>query len=317
MANFPTSIASQRTYSTTEYLSNMASVGHIALHQSHEGELAALGTKLGTGSSTASANTVLRGTGSGTSSWGQVVLTSDVSGVLPVANGGTGVSSLGSGVATFLGTPSSANLAAAVTNETGSGALVFGTSPTLTTPAIGDFTNAVHTHASSAQGGTLGASAITGVDKSITTTDSNPYKFSVYKAANQTGVSDSVLTKVQFDTEYFDTNNNFDTTNNRYVAPVDGFYQINLYIHVQSANNTGVAAIGSLYKNGVELTRGDAVVAGFSAAQLITCRVQELVQLTAGDYLEGYGYMDVGSSTVTFAGGGLGSKFSGFLVSRT
>ena len=55
---------------------------------------------------------------------------------LPVANGGTGITSFGSGVATWLGTPSSANLAAAVTDETGSGALVFGTSPTLTTPNI-------------------------------------------------------------------------------------------------------------------------------------------------------------------------------------
>ena len=55
---------------------------------------------------------------------------------LPVANGGTGITSFGSGVATWLGTPSSANLAAAVTGETGSGALVFGTSPTLTTPNI-------------------------------------------------------------------------------------------------------------------------------------------------------------------------------------
>jgi len=40
-------------------------------------------------------------------------------------------------VATFLETPTSANLAAAVTGETGSGALVFGTSPTLTTPVLG------------------------------------------------------------------------------------------------------------------------------------------------------------------------------------
>jgi hypothetical protein len=47
------------------------------------------------------------------------------------------VSGLGTGVATFLATPSSANLAAAVTNETGSGALVFATSPTLVTPALG------------------------------------------------------------------------------------------------------------------------------------------------------------------------------------
>jgi hypothetical protein len=53
---------------------------------------------------------------------------------LPIS---TGVSGLGTGVATFLATPSSANLASAVTDETGSGALVFGTSPTLTTPDIG------------------------------------------------------------------------------------------------------------------------------------------------------------------------------------
>ena len=44
---------------------------------------------------------------------------------------------LGTNVATFLGTPSSANLASAVTDETGSGALAFATSPTLVTPVLG------------------------------------------------------------------------------------------------------------------------------------------------------------------------------------
>jgi hypothetical protein len=53
---------------------------------------------------------------------------------LPVA---TGVSGLATGVATFLATPSSANLKAALTDETGSGAAVFATSPTLVTPALG------------------------------------------------------------------------------------------------------------------------------------------------------------------------------------
>jgi len=53
---------------------------------------------------------------------------------LPIS---TGVSGLATGIATFLGTPSSANLKAAVTDETGSGALVFATSPALVTPTLG------------------------------------------------------------------------------------------------------------------------------------------------------------------------------------
>lgn len=53
---------------------------------------------------------------------------------LPIS---TGVSGLGTGVAAFLATPSSANLATALTNETGTaGSLVFSTSPALTTPTI-------------------------------------------------------------------------------------------------------------------------------------------------------------------------------------
>jgi hypothetical protein len=84
-----------------------------------------------TGTVTSSGNLTLGGTLSGVS------LTTQVTGTLPVANGGTGITSFGAGVAAFLGTPTSANLAAAVTNETGSGALVFATSPTLVTPALG------------------------------------------------------------------------------------------------------------------------------------------------------------------------------------
>lgn len=58
---------------------------------------------------------------------------------LPIS---TGVTGLGANVATFLATPSSTNLVSAVTGETGSGALVFGTAPTLSGPAI---TNAIVT----------------------------------------------------------------------------------------------------------------------------------------------------------------------------
>ena len=54
---------------------------------------------------------------------------------LPVSSG---ISGLGTGVATFLATPTSSNLlAAVVSGNTGTGNLVFASSPTLTTPVIG------------------------------------------------------------------------------------------------------------------------------------------------------------------------------------
>lgn len=77
-----------------------------------------------------SSGTVLHG--GTTPSYSAVSMTADVTGTLPAGNGGTGITSLGSGVATWLGTPSSANLASAVTDETGSGSLVFGTAPVIT-----------------------------------------------------------------------------------------------------------------------------------------------------------------------------------------
>jgi hypothetical protein len=57
---------------------------------------------------------------------------------VPLAGNGVGVAvkcaTYGTGVTTFFTTPSSANLASVLTDETGMGALVFGTSPNITTP---------------------------------------------------------------------------------------------------------------------------------------------------------------------------------------
>lgn len=83
-------------------------------------------SNIGNSSLTNSAITI---NGSSTSLGGTVTVT------VPIT---TGVTGLGAGVATFLATPSSANLATAVTDETGSGALVFGTSPTITGGTFGD-----------------------------------------------------------------------------------------------------------------------------------------------------------------------------------
>jgi hypothetical protein len=74
-------------------------------------------------------------------------------------------SDLGTNVATFLATPSSANLAGAVTNETGSGALVFATSPTLVTPVLGTPASGTLTNVTGLPpAGVVGTAAILGAN---------------------------------------------------------------------------------------------------------------------------------------------------------
>lgn len=81
----------------------------------------------------------------------------------------TGVSGLGSNVATFLTTPSSANLAAALTDETGSGAAVFANTPTLVTPVIGAATGTSLTVTGViASTGTAGVGYATGAGGTVT-----------------------------------------------------------------------------------------------------------------------------------------------------
>ena len=74
---------------------------------------------------------------------GSLLGTAATASFVAVAN----VSGLAANVATFLGSPTSANLASAVTGETGNGALVFATSPVLVTPDLGTPTNLILTSA--------------------------------------------------------------------------------------------------------------------------------------------------------------------------
>lgn len=117
----------------------LAQDSHAAQHNLEQAEIVALANKLGTGASTPAAGQVLRGTGAGTSGYGPVSLTSDVTGILPVGSGGIGQASL-----TGLTLP----------------AAILSASPVLTTPVIASFTTAQHDHTNAAGGGALGASSV-------------------------------------------------------------------------------------------------------------------------------------------------------------
>lgn len=140
---FPGSLPPAGTASASDTL---AAAGHTALHNNDRDEIRAIATKIGTGASTSTSGTVLRGTGAGTSAWGQVVLTTDVTGILPVANGGTGQANL-----------TNLPLASPAISGTVSGSATY-TTPTLSTPTIGDFTNANHGHTGAASGGQITSS---------------------------------------------------------------------------------------------------------------------------------------------------------------
>jgi hypothetical protein len=93
----------------------------------------------------------------------------NVTGIVGIANGGTGVSLAATGGAGQVLRQSStganvsvSQLAAADLSNgvQGTGAVVLATSPTITTPTIASFANANHNHQSAAGGGTLDAAAI-------------------------------------------------------------------------------------------------------------------------------------------------------------
>jgi len=127
---------------TTGFTPNTATTGNVTLG----GTLAVANGGTGVTTSTGTGSVVL----SNSPTLVTPALGTPASATLTNATGlpiSTGVSGLGTDVAAFLQVPSSSNLALAVTDETGSGSLVFATSPTLVTPALGTPSSATLTNA--------------------------------------------------------------------------------------------------------------------------------------------------------------------------
>lgn len=141
---------------------------------------------------------------------------------------------------------------------------------------------------------------------------SNTPAFSVQLGSTQS-ISETIATKMQFDSELFDTDNAFNTSTYEFTVPTGkaGIYAINALVRIDSQVSTNLAiAIFYLYKNGAVYKRAyDYFSGNYTRTDSIT--ISTLVDCAEGDYLSLYAYIN----SIDNTGGNLNnltySDFSG------
>ena len=161
---------------------------------------------------------------------------------------------------------------------------------------------------------TLAAPAVSGTNTATLPSASgtvmvsgNMPAFSAWKS-NSLGtqsITTNTYTKITFDTEDFDTNNNF--ASSRFTPTVAGYYQINAEIDL---GGSGVLLIG-LFKNGTEYKRGSGTTTGTESY----LNVQVVLYMNGStDYLEVYAISSAGTGSIYATTNGQYTYFNGCLV---
>jgi uncharacterized FAD-dependent dehydrogenase len=145
----------------------------------------------------------------------------------------------------------------------------------------------------------------------------NTPAFSVIMSADQTGIGDNVETKVDFDTEEYDTNSSYDVSNQKFTVPSGsaGKYQFSACV-AMSGTNCGVNNV-KLYKNGSAIRWSRHNHIGGDAMDDVAINLVCTLALAESDYIEIYAYSNVTSGTVSFLSDSSGverSYFSGFKI---
>jgi len=114
--------------------------------------------------------------------------------------------------------------------------------------------------------------------------------FSAYGSALQS-VANLTFTKINFNTEEFDTNSNYDTTLYRFTPTVAGYYQFN--VGCFAASSTAGGASVSIYKNGSEVRRSAITntVSGTNTALILSAIIYAN---GSTDYFEAYAWNNNG-----------------------
>ena len=134
-------------------------------------------------------------------------------------------------------------------------------------------------------------------------------KFRVYRATNQ-AITQNTNTKVALDTVTFDTQGNFVSASNRFLAKEDGYYLVIGNVTYQQAPDATVLIQSMIYKNNAAVSiysTNSSVGSG-----LFTIPVMDIIQLNVGDYIELFTYHNsVGSKNVV-----AGTNYSYLIVNK-
>ena len=124
----------------------------------------------------------------------------------------------------------------------------------------------------------------------------NTPAFKAILSGNKT-ISANTDTKIQFDSEVFDTDNAFDpSTNYRFTVPSGkgGKYYVTLSVHTSVGSSDNDEIIITPFVNGALADVG-AQTRRFSSSSTRTMSTSGILTLSAGDYVEGYVYIQGGT----------------------
>jgi hypothetical protein len=135
--------------------------------------------------------------------------------------------------------------------------------------------------------------------------------FCVTRSSAQSGIADVTWTVLDFDTEQYDVGSDFNTSNNRYIAPRDGIYTF-------YASTAVTSSVQTLQLRLVSDTTVDLSPKGGAGATLVSGNFQSDLQcshsfsfrLSSGDYVEAQVYANISAGTITLSN----TQFAGHLV---
>ena len=117
----------------------------------------------------------------------------------------------------------------------------------------------------------------------------NKPSFGAYLNANQS-ISNNTNTKINFNTEYWDSDGKFDTSTNRFTPGIAGKYFFNSSLRYDNGGSYEVSLI--IYKNGSEYIK----VRFNQNSSVETIQVTGILELDTDDYVEIYGRQAQGGS---------------------